>query len=104
MAEKVRIRLVHPSCMKKMKLEHDYITAGLQSYTLRQNKLGHWYIVKYKGGWLHKSVQGTYTTKDEAHRRLVSYIVSTDKWGKAIYPGCPEQRRLNFIVRSLKDS
>jgi hypothetical protein len=73
-----------------MRVDAKYVSAGRQEYTIQQSNVG-WKIVRYMGGHSPKRLRGDFTTFRSAEQTLVNYLIQTDKWGKAIYPGCQEQ-------------
>lgn len=81
---------VHPNALKKVRADAKYVSAGRQEYTIQQSNVG-WKIVKYMGGLSPERLKGDFTTFRSAEQTLINYLIQTDKWGKAIYPGCQEQ-------------
>lgn len=54
-------------------------------YVLKQQNQ-FWKIVPHAGP-LPASINGLYSSRLQAHNALVIYLKSTDKFGKAVYPG-----------------
>jgi len=81
-----RLKNVHPNAQKKVRPGAKYVSHGLQEYEIKQDNRGLFFISKYKGGKLAPALVGTFTTFYECERRLIAYLKSKDKWGKAVYP------------------
>lgn len=81
-----RIRNVHPNALRRLSKDAKYVSGGLQEYRIERNSSGYYYIKAYRGGRLHKSLQGQFISFVDCERKLVSHLRSNDKFGRAIYP------------------
>jgi hypothetical protein len=88
-------RRVHPNARKRVRPTAIYVSKGLQEYTIVPESTGMWRIVRYMGGYLNKRLSGAFTSFGEAEAVLIKYLKDNDKFGKALYPGCPAQLRIN---------
>lgn len=88
-AESVAKRLegVHPKARTKVRDTAEFVSARLQEYTIQPDGHGYYKVVPYKGGALPEYLSGLYLTHRTAEQDLISYLQSTDKFGKAIWPG-----------------
>lgn len=81
-----RLKGVHPRARSKVRDDAKYVSSGLQEYTIDRDQVGYWFIKRYGRGALNPILQGRWTSFIEAEHRLINYLKSKDKWGKAIYP------------------
>lgn len=82
-----RLASVHPKARSKVRDTAKYVSKSLQEFYIQQDSAGFWRIKMYRNpGRVAPSIDGTYLSELEAERALVSYLKSTDKFGKAIYP------------------
>lgn len=77
---------VHPRALKCISEQAVYVSAGRQEYQIRQTG-SMWYIKRYPRGVLPPILRGQFTSFRDCENRLINFLKSKDKWGKAIYPG-----------------
>ena len=81
-----RIKGVHPNALKKVRKDAKYVSGSLQEYSIERDISGRYRIAQYKGGVVHKSLQGQFISFMDCERTLISYLIRKDKFGRAIYP------------------
>jgi hypothetical protein len=86
------IKDVHPNAILKVAKDAQYLSGGLQSYSIVQDPYsGHWRIKGYKQSpnALNRQISGTFTTFKQANDSLIAYLRTTDRVGgrKAVWPG-----------------
>jgi hypothetical protein len=81
-----RLKNVHPNAQKRVRPDAKYVSAGLQEFYIERDEIGYWSIKMYLNYQLPVKLQGKWISFIEAERKLIDYLKSKDKWGKAIYP------------------
>lgn len=83
---------VHPNALKKVRdpATAKYVSRGHQEFWIEQDGR-FWIIKRLLGGRVHPSLTQKFTTFQICEQTLIQYLRSTDKFNKAIYPGCQEQ-------------
>lgn len=87
-AERVAKRLegVHPNATTHVRPTAQYVSRGLQEYTIKRDGL--YYVIRgFKTGKTPVELHGHFQTPLKAHNTLVGYLRRKDKFGKAIWPG-----------------
>lgn len=92
-----------PPIFTKMRHTAKYATRGRKEYYIKQDEIGYFFVVPYKGGQRPKELTDKFTTHRLCEEALIKYLKRTDRFGKAIYPGCRAQLPINCIVLSSKD-
>jgi len=82
---------LHPVATTKMRATATYVSGRLREYTIQDAKPYGYKIVPFGGGKLADEISGTFMNFRTAEKALIAYLRRTDKWGRAIYPGCQEQ-------------
>lgn len=77
---------VHPRALWCVSNEAVYVSGGRQEYRIIQTGPT-WKIQRYRNGKMCPQLSGSFTSFKIAETRLISFLRSKDKWGKAIYPG-----------------
>lgn len=82
-----RLKNVHPNARKKVSPDAVYVSAGLAEFRITRDDTGYWRVVRWNGGNLPERLKGAYTTHMECEKKLISYLIQTDKFGnRAVYP------------------
>lgn len=77
---------VHPNALRCVSNAAVYVSSGRQEYRILQS--GPTYAVKrWPRGALPRTLHGDFTSFRDCEDRLIRFLKSKDKWGKAIYPG-----------------
>lgn len=77
---------VHPKALRCVSEDAVYVSRGRQEYRIEQSG-PLWSIRRYPRGLLPKALRGAFTSFRSCEDRLILFLKSKDKWGKAIYPG-----------------
>lgn len=96
-----RLAKVHPKVGKKVRPTAKYVSAHLQEYEIYHDG-SLWRVMAYKGGDLPPYLRGGWMSIVECEAVLINFLRSKDKFGKAIYPGCPAQLRISSTEPSSK--
>lgn len=89
-----RFKRVAPGIKRsKVRPTAKYVSMGLQEFFLEHDG-SLWRIKRYKRGRLAPECQGGWMSIVEAERTLIAYLRRTDKFGLAIYPGCPLEKKV----------
>lgn len=91
-------RRVHKKARWHVSPTAKYVSKGLREYRIVEAGHGLWKIKPFRGK-LRKSLSGAFTSFGEAEAVLIKFLKDTDKFGKALYPGCPAQLRINSTGR-----
>ena len=75
-----------------------------RSFEIRVNKNGHYYVFRDYGGDSLPMLKGTYLTHREAEKTLIKYLTlpENNKFGRAVYPGCPGESPINSTGTSQR--
>jgi hypothetical protein len=77
---------VHPRALRCVSNEAVYVSSGRQEYRILQS--GPTFSIKrWPRGPLPRNLGGSFTSFRLCEDRLINFLKSKDKWGKAIYPG-----------------
>jgi hypothetical protein len=77
---------VHPNALKCVSVDAVYVSGGRQEYKILQEG-PYWSIRRWPRGRLPPQLRGQFLSLKECEGRLIRFLKSKDKWGKAIYPG-----------------
>lgn len=81
-----RLERLHPRARKKISKNPVYVSARNQEFKIATNSAGYYYIYPYKGGLKSRQIEGLFTSFKRAEDTLISYLRSTNRHGKAIWP------------------
>lgn len=91
-----------PRVFKLVSPDFKYATWNGREYKIKKDQFGYYKIWCF--GKLPPKLRGKYQSEKLAEQDLIRFLVDTDHpAGRAIYPGCPEQRRINFITHLSVD-
>jgi len=77
---------VHPRALRCVSNEAVYVSSGRQEYRIKQ--AGPTFSIhRWPRGPLPRNLRGSFTSFRLCEDRLINFLKSKDKWGKAIYPG-----------------
>lgn len=77
---------VHPNALRCVSNEAVYVSGGRQEYRIVQE--GNFFSIKrWPRGVLPRTLRGRFMSFRDTEDRLIRFLKSKDKWGKAIYPG-----------------
>ncbi len=77
---------VHPNALRCVSKNPTYVSAGRQEYKIKQDG-PHWVIKRWPRGVLPPHLEGSFLSFKDCENRLILFLKSKDKWGKALYPG-----------------
>lgn len=77
---------VHPRALRCVSNDAVYVSSGRQEYRIRPSGPA-FSIHRWPRGPLPRHLNGSFTSFRLCEDRLINYLKSKDKWGKAIYPG-----------------
>lgn len=77
---------VHPKALRCVSNEAVYVSRGRQEYRIKQDGPT-FSILRWPRGPLPRDLRGSFTSFRLCEDRLIRFLKSKDKWGKAIYPG-----------------
>jgi len=80
-----------------------YMSRAHQEYHIERDETGYWVIKIHAGGWLTPALKGNFTSFKMAEDTLIRQLKKTDKWNKAIYPGCLAQQPKSSTERLSED-
>jgi len=77
---------VHPKALRCVSSDAVYVSGGRQEYRIEQSGPT-FFVRRWPRGKLPRSLQGSFTSFKLCETRLINFLKSKDKWGKATYPG-----------------
>ena len=81
-----RLEGVHPRAKTRVSPNAKYVSGGLEEFVINKTTTGLYRIARWKGGRMSNKLDQLFTTHEDAEKRLVQHLRSTDKFGRAIYP------------------
>lgn len=81
-----RLAGVHPRAKTRLRPDAKYVSGGLEEFVINKLPTGFYRIARWKGGRMSKKLDQLFTTYEDAEKRLIQHLRSTDKFGRAIYP------------------